>query len=127
MSEQHQFQMAHHIYTCSFQRRPVEVSHVTTLPVDLLKEDIVTAVKHKYPDLEHVCLAKSVVHNGHNYRIGMIAAHGSLAGLPEFVEFSSKILMTSLLVLLPIFLMCVFQCIGQHGWEYICKAPSCPG
>lgn len=65
MPERHQYQMAHYIYTCSFRRPPVEVSHVTTLPVDLLKDDIVTAVKQKYPDLEHVCLAKNVV-DGHN-------------------------------------------------------------
>ena len=41
--------------------------------------------------MDGVCLAKSVTCNGLNYRNGMMLAHGSLAGVPEFVEITQMI------------------------------------
>lgn len=68
------------------QKPLLEVSNVSTLSVDVLKEDIAQAIRLKHPTLDNVCLAKNVTSNGFNYRTGMILAHGSLAGIPEFTE-----------------------------------------
>lgn len=67
------------------QKTPLEVSNVSTLHVDLLKDEIAQAIRLKHPTLDNVCLAKNVTYGGFNYRTGMILAHGSLAGIPEFV------------------------------------------
>lgn len=41
--------------------------------------------------MDGVCLAKNAMYSGLNYRNGMILAHGSLAGLPEFTEIIQMI------------------------------------
>ena len=84
LAERHQFLMAHHLYLSSLPESPLEVASVSTLPIDLLKEDIAFAIKQRHPDLDAVCLVKNASYSRINYRIGMILAHGSLAGLPEF-------------------------------------------
>lgn len=68
------------------QKPLLEVSNVSTLYVDVLKEEIAQAIPLKHPTVDNVCLAKNVTYNGFNYRPGMILAHGSLAGIPEFTE-----------------------------------------
>ena len=83
--------MAHHLHMLSFPKSPLEVANVSSLPIDVLKEDIAFALKQRHPELDGVCLAKSVTYNGLNCRNGMILAHGSLAGLPEFVEITQMI------------------------------------
>lgn len=86
LAQRHQFQSAHNLHICRFPKPALEVSEVSTLPIDVINEDITWAVKQKYPQMETVNLAKSVFYNGLNYRIGMVLSHGSLAGLPEFCE-----------------------------------------
>ena len=56
------------------------------MPVDVLNEEVALSIKRKYPDVTEVNLAKNVSSNGLNYRNGMIVAHGSTGGLPEFAE-----------------------------------------
>ena len=68
------------------QKRLLEVSNVSTLSVDVLKEEIAQAIRLKHPTMDNVCLAKNVTYDGFNYRTGMILAHGSLAEIPEFTE-----------------------------------------
>lgn len=93
LAERHQFHMAHHLYTfmCSLPKSPLEVASVSTLPIDVLKEDIAFAIKQRHPDLDGVCLTKNATYSGLNYRNEMILAHGSLAGLPEFAEIIQMI------------------------------------
>lgn len=91
LAERHQFLMAHHLYMCIFPKSPLEVANVSTLPIDILKDDIAFAIKRRHPDLDCVCLAKNATYSGLNYRNGMILAHGSLAGLPEFTEIIQMI------------------------------------
>lgn len=62
----------------------MEVADVSTLPLDVINEDIALAVKQKHPHMDTVNLAKNAFYNAFNYRIGMVVAHGSLAGLPGF-------------------------------------------
>lgn len=63
------------------QKPLLEVSNVSTLSLDVLKDEIAQAIRLKHPNV-----AKNVTYDGFNYRIGMILAHGSLAGIPEFTE-----------------------------------------
>lgn len=71
---------------CGSSKPSLEVTNISALPLDVLNDDIVLAVKQKHPHMDTVNLAKNVSYNGFNYRIGMVVAHGSLAGLPEFCE-----------------------------------------
>jgi len=64
----------------SFPKSTLEVAHFSTLPIEVFKEDIAFSLK------QSVCLAENATNSGLNYGNGMILAHGSLAGLPEFVE-----------------------------------------
>lgn len=70
----------------SLEKPALDVSHVSTVPVDLLKDEIAQVIKLKYPDTSEVSLSKSVSSKGINYRKGMIVAHGSTGGLPDFGE-----------------------------------------
>ncbi|KAL6476470.1 hypothetical protein MHYP_G00149690 [Metynnis hypsauchen] len=98
LAERHQFLMAHHFYMCSLPKSPLEVANVSTLPIDILNEDIALAIKRKYPDMNCVHLAKSATYNGLTYRTGMILAHGSLAGLPEFTEIIQMIVVKDMVL-----------------------------
>jgi hypothetical protein len=62
------------------------VSKVSTLPVDVLNKEVGASLKQKYPNISEVHLAKNVTSRGINYRVGMLIAHGSAGGLPEFAE-----------------------------------------
>ena len=100
LAQRHQFLMAHHLHMCSFPKSPLEVANVSTLPIDVLKEDIAFALKRRHPELDCVCLAKNATYSGLNYRNGMIIAHGSLAGLPEFTEIIQMIVVKDKLLLI---------------------------
>lgn len=91
LAQRHQFLMTHHQHIWSFPKSLLEVANVSSLPIDVLKEDIAFALKQRHPELDGVCLAKNATYSGLNYRNGMILAHGSLAGLPEFVEIIQMI------------------------------------
>ncbi len=83
---------------CGSSNPSLEVTNVSTLPLDVLNEDIALAVKQKHPHMDTVNLAKNVSYNGFNYRIGMVVAHGSLAGLPEFWEIVHMIVLQETLI-----------------------------
>lgn len=55
-----------------------------------MNEDIALAVIEK--------LAENISYNGFNYRTGMVVAHGSLAGLPEFCEIVHTIVLQETLI-----------------------------
>lgn len=59
---------------------------MSDLPVDVLKKDVVSALRKKYPFIKIVHLAKYVTSNGIHYRNGMLLANGSTGGLPGFSE-----------------------------------------
>lgn len=86
LAERHQFAMAHQLYICSIPKSPLQVTHGSSVPLDVLKEDIAFAIRQKYSDLDSVSLTQNASYNGFHYRNGMIVPHGSLAGMPEFAE-----------------------------------------
>lgn len=54
--------------------------------MDVLKQEIAQTIEQKFPGTTEVHLAKCVSSKGVNYRNGMIVAHGSTSGLPDFAE-----------------------------------------
>lgn len=64
----------------------LEVSTVSTLSVDLLRQEIAQTIRQKFPDAPEVQLAQSVTTRGITYRKGMILAHRATGGLPDFSE-----------------------------------------
>lgn len=78
--------IGYHMHTRSYERSAFDVTHVSTIPVDVMKEDIALHLSQKYPDLTTVTLGQSVSSSGIEYRNGMIIVHGSVGGLPEFAE-----------------------------------------
>ncbi len=98
LSQRHQYQIAHHLHASSFTKPPLEVTDVSTVHIDVLNQDISNALRQKSPDMDNVCLAKSVTYNGLNYKCGMILIHGLLGGLPEFCEIIQMVILQDKLI-----------------------------
>lgn len=79
--------IAFHINSPSYGKSCLGVSTVSTVPVDVLKEEA-EAIKLKCPSTSEVHLGKNASSNCIAYSNGMIVAHGSVAGLPDFAEIS---------------------------------------
>lgn len=59
LAERHQFHMAQQMLM--YPNKPLlEVSNVSTLSIDVLKEEIAQAIRLKHPTVDHVCLAKNI-------------------------------------------------------------------
>ena len=86
------------MHTSSFSKPPLEVTDVSTVHIDILDKDISNALRQKSPDMDNVCLAKSVAYNGLIYKCGMILIHGSLGGLPEFAEIIQMVILQDKLI-----------------------------
>lgn len=98
LSQRHQYQIAYHLHAISFAKPPLEVTDVSTVHIDVLNKDISNALRQKSPDMDNVCLAKSVAYNGLIYKCGMILIHGSLGGLPEFGEIIQMVILQDKLI-----------------------------
>ena len=59
---------------------------VSTVPIDVVKDEMAQAIRQKYPDTFEVHLAKKASCFGIQYCKGMVVVHGSAYGLPEFAE-----------------------------------------
>ncbi|XP_051813199.1 uncharacterized protein LOC127536542 isoform X3 [Acanthochromis polyacanthus] len=86
LASKHQFMIAFHISSPSYGKPCLDVPCVSTVPVDLLKDEVARAIHLKYPNTDEVNLAKNATYWGIAYSKGMIVAHGSACGLPEFAE-----------------------------------------
>ncbi len=86
LAAKHQQMIAYQIHSCSLKKSTLEVTSVSTLPVDVLNKEVVTVLRQKYPGINEVHLAKNVTNSGINYRTGMLISFGSAGGLPEFAE-----------------------------------------
>lgn len=75
LAQRHQFLMAHHLHMLSLPESPLEVANVSSLPTDVLKEDIAFARKQRHPELDGVCLAKNAMYNGLNLELSLHMAH----------------------------------------------------
>lgn len=86
LASKHQFMIAFHINSPSYGKPSLDVTHVSTVPVDVLREEVVESVRSNYPNVSEVCLARNASRDGITYSKGMVVAYGSVSGLPEFAE-----------------------------------------
>lgn len=82
----HQMMITYHLSSPCLSKSDVEVSAVTTPPVDLLTVEMALAIREKFSDTPEVDLAQCVTTRGITHRKGMIVAHGATGGWPEFSE-----------------------------------------
>ncbi len=78
--------ISHSIFSSSCEKNNLKVEQVSTVPLDVLKEEVAISLSQKYPDLTVVNLAHNVYVDGINFRSGMIIVHGFVGGLPDFAE-----------------------------------------
>lgn len=86
LAVKHQFMIAYYTKSSNHKKSSLEVTNVSVMPVDVLNEKVVFALKERYPDISEVSLAKKVSCNGIHYSEGMLIIHGSVNGLPKFNE-----------------------------------------
>lgn len=86
LASKHQMMIAYHLSAPFLSKSDLEVSAISTLPVDLLKEEIAQVIRKKFSDTPEVHLAQCVTTKGITYRKGMILAHRAVGGMPEFSE-----------------------------------------
>ena len=82
----------------NFPKAILEVKKFSTVSIDVLKDDIAQAVKHRIPHVNEVSLAENVIYNGFNYRLGMSLQHGSIEGMPAFTEINQMMVLKKELV-----------------------------
>ncbi|KAK7898452.1 hypothetical protein WMY93_019305 [Mugilogobius chulae] len=99
LANKHQVMMGHYLHLSDGEKTSLQVSHISPVPVEVLKDDIAVCFSQKYPDIAVVNFAQSVTVDGANYKKGMIVAHGSLAGLPLFAEIVQLCVFVGKLVL----------------------------
>lgn len=68
----------------SFEKTAQEITNVSTVHVDVLKQEIAQAIEQNFPGTTEVHLTKCASNKGVNFRDGIIVAHGSTSGLPDF-------------------------------------------
>lgn len=82
----HQIMIGYHLPSPNTDKPVLDGSDVSTVPLHVLKEELVHAFKQTHPDVSDMNLSKNVCSKGVNYRPGMIVVCGSEGGLPEFGE-----------------------------------------
>lgn len=100
LASKHQMMIAFHINSPSYGTSRLDVSNVSTVPVDVLKEEVAEAIKLKCPRISEVHLAKNASSSGIAYSNGMIVPYGSAGGLPEFAEIIQMCVMNDSLFLI---------------------------
>jgi len=88
LAVKHQFMLAYHLHGTDVLKPALTVSNISTLPVDVLKENIQEAVQKKFPGETSIQVANTVTCHGTTYSVGMILPYGSTGGLPDFVELN---------------------------------------
>lgn len=78
--------ISYHLRSSSFGKTALETTNVSTVPLDVLKQEIAHAIEQKFPGTTEVHCTKCVSNKGVQFRNGMIVAHGSTSGLPDFGE-----------------------------------------
>lgn len=115
LAQRHQFQTEYYLHMCRCSNASLEVADVPTLLLEVLSKDIALAVKKGNSNMDNINLAKNVTYFGFNYRIGMVVAHGSLAGLPELFEIVHMIVLQEKLILILKKLNAWYL---EHCWAY---------
>ena len=114
--------IGYHLSSPNIDKPELDVSDVSTVPLDVFKEELAHAFKQRDPDVSEINLAKNVWSKGINYRPGMIVAYGSEGGLPEFGEIHHTcILQQRLFFVLK--LLCGWYC-EHYGAFQLTPSPA---
>lgn len=82
----HQLMLAYYLHGTDIMNPALSVSNMSSVPLDVLKENLQKAVQKKFPGETCLQVANSVTCYGTSYSVGMILPYGSTGGLPDFVE-----------------------------------------
>lgn len=82
----HQLMISYQFRISSFEETALEITNVSTVPVDVLKHEISQTIEQNFPGTTEVHLTKSVSTKGVHFRNRTIVAHGSTSGMPNFGE-----------------------------------------
>lgn len=74
------------LYGSTIVQPSLQVTKLSTVDLTVLREDIKKALEAKFPGDLAVQMANTVRYSGTSCSTGMILAHGSTGGLPDFVE-----------------------------------------
>lgn len=88
LASKHQLMVGYNLHIPIPEKTTLQVTHVSAISVEVMKEDVVRCLNCRYPGITTVSVAQNVSYDGIMYRNGMIIAHGSLCGLPEFAEIT---------------------------------------
>ncbi|XP_070410106.1 uncharacterized protein [Nothobranchius furzeri] len=84
LSSKHQLMISYHMRASSFEKPILEMTNVSSVPVDVLERDIVQSIEQKCPGTIEVHMTRSVKTKGVSFKTGMLVVHGSNSGLPDF-------------------------------------------
>lgn len=77
--------LAYHLHGTDVLKPALRVSNMSTLPVDVLKENIQEAVLKRFPGETYIQVANTVTCHGTTFSVGMILPYGSTGGLSDFL------------------------------------------
>lgn len=83
--------MVYHLECATAKKSSINVSHVSTVSVGILNQDVVYVLKETYPDVTYVHLARNVSVDGINYRNGMIIVCDLSGSFPIFAEIAQMV------------------------------------
>lgn len=78
--------ISHSIFSSSCEKNNLKVQQVSTVPLDVLNEEVAISLSQKDPDLTVVNLTHNVYVDGIDFKSSMIIVHGFVGGLPDFAE-----------------------------------------
>lgn len=90
--------MSYGMVASSFEKPTFEVTGVSTVPVSVLKKEIMECIEKIFLYTREVHLTTYVSANGIQYRKGMIVAHGSTSGLSDFGQIDHILVIQEILV-----------------------------
>lgn len=88
LASKHQLMAGYNTHIPSREKTNFQVTHVSNVAVEVLKDNVVHCLNARYPGITTLSVARNVSYAGITYRNGMIIAHGSLCGFPEFAEIT---------------------------------------
>ncbi len=98
MAKKHHSMIAYHLHGSNVKKPDISVSKMSTVPLEVVNENIQDFVSQKFPGETVVHLTKRVDFQGTSYGIGMMLVYGSTGGLPEFAEILQIIIVRGSLV-----------------------------
>ncbi len=85
LAVKHQLVIAYHLHGSNIVQPSLQVTKLSTVDLTVLREDIKKALETKFPGKSFFQMANTLCFCGTSYSTGMILAHGSTGGLPDFV------------------------------------------